>query len=323
MNVDLHASDPKTAVGPAVEDIIAAARHQLELGSECEWDLVTWRRKLGKMLFEVEQHSDGTSERIIGKVSRSTRSRQTFEFLEKLWNAGMRPPSKHMVPRPVAYLRDLDLLLQGKAPGEQLASLIQARSDAATGGASQAAAWLARLHSLDVAADQETIKPASIERWIEELSAELPKQAARIRRACDSLSPLLSGSDATVPSHGDYHPLNIFLADDRVTVIDLDTFGHRERAADVAYFMAQTAIMGYLAHGNFHSTRQVRAAFLQAYEAESGVHVSQARMALYAAAAFIQSLHYERAILHTNNERIVQVWLQSAEQCLSKQAVDL
>src|SRR5262249_56097425 len=69
-----------------------------------------------------------------------------------------------------------------------------------------------------------------------------------------------------VPSHGDFHHKNVFITvDGRVTVIDFDTFGLQEQAADVAYFLAQTAIMGYRSRGSFAATNRARHCFLQAY----------------------------------------------------------
>jgi Ser/Thr protein kinase RdoA (MazF antagonist) len=111
--------------------------------------------------------------------------------------------------------------------------------------------------------------------------------------------------------------MNVFLAEHgRVTVIDFDTFSARERAADVAYFLAQAAIMGYLDKGSFNATSGVRSAFLAEYQRSARCEFDAARLGLYIALAFLQSLHFETCILHTGNSSIVDPWLKSAEQCL-------
>jgi Ser/Thr protein kinase RdoA (MazF antagonist) len=158
-----------------------------------------------------------------------------------------------------------------------------------------------------------------VERCKAEVPGELPQMKKRTAKIADRMLHELAGRGSAdwVPSHGDFHPMNVFLADNgRVTVIDFDTFSARERASDVAYFLAQSAIMGYLDKGTFKSTSQVRTAFLSEYQRVARCEFDKARLGLYIAFAFLQSLHFERCILHTGNSSIVDPWLRSAERCL-------
>jgi Ser/Thr protein kinase RdoA (MazF antagonist) len=155
-----------------------------------------------------------------------------------------------------------------------------------------------------------------MERCSGELASEVPSQASRIARLGDEISGALRAFTSLdlVPCHGDYHPMNVFIDDDgRVTVIDLDTLSSCERESDIAYFCAQTAIMGYFEFGSFGDTLPVREAFLSGY----GLPLDSRRLGVYAAEAFLRSLHYDLCILRTNQRTLIDPWLTAAAQCLS------
>ena len=128
-----------------------------------------------------------------------------------------------------------------------------------------------------------------------------------------ALLALLTPDMKLVPSHGDFHSKNVYITDDgRVTLIDLDTFGRQEPAADVAYFLAQTAIIDYHRHRSFVVSKQHRDCFLHCYLGASPP-IPHDRLALHLGITFLQSLHYELCVLHTGNFAIVDLWLRNIE----------
>jgi hypothetical protein len=324
VNVNLEASDPSFAGKPAPEEdvrnILSWARERLGVGDDRPWTLISARSKLKKTLFEVEEAGSEKTFRMIGKVSRSDRSRNAFHSLQSVWDAGFRPPSCYRVVQPIAYLEERRLLLQAKAPGTQLLDLIRRGDPRLPEMAGDAARWLVALHNASIAAEPFAGEPQVVERCRAELSEELPEHAERIHHAAGALIEKFGERAGTrrVPSHGDFHPMNVFLTDDRcVTVIDFDTFSAREPASDVAYFLSQSAIMGYLDKGSFERSRALRRTFAAAYEEAAGCRLDERRLGLYIAFAFLQSLHFELAILHTGNTKIAAPWLDSAERCLA------
>jgi len=278
---------------------------------------------MGKWIVEFEaKELDGTEaakKGFIGKIDRGNRGQGTFEVLAALWNAGFRPPSPYTVVRPLAYVPDRRLLLQEKAPGRLAREIVFADSGAACDVLGRVAGWLVALQSCTV------VPPSRVEQAKEavvlhgrELRQSLPQHDNRIRclveRALSEFDP--SRLTALAPSHGDFHLENVFVEESgRVTAIDLDKFGLGERAADVAYLLAQTAIMGYRRHGNFLATARIRDHFLQAYlkEADS---LSYSRLSVYLGMAFLQSLFYELCILKTGDFALIEPWLNNAERCL-------
>jgi len=184
----------------------------------------------------------------------------------------------------------------------------------------KAARWLAALHAARVEAEPWKHDGAMLDRCSSELGSKIPAERARIGAIAGKAQagrPSSQGA-ALAPSHGDFHPMNIFLAPSgRVTVIDWDTFGGRERAADVGYFLSQTAIIGYLQHASFNATESMRRRFLECYEQAARTTLDRKRLGSIMAASFLRSLHYELCILHTGNSEIIEPWLRSAEQGLA------
>ena len=307
MPINLEGSDPVfrgTRPGAGVDELVEWARLQLNIGPDRPWRVMSSRQKLGKTLFEIDE----CGKRIIGKVSLSERAQRTFAKLSTLWNAGMRPPSKCIVTEPLGWLPERHLLLQCKAEGIQLIDRIRERSPRAIDGAVQAGQWLHALQGLAVQVSPPA--PPDLERCRTELSEVLPDEARRLDGIADSLD--LASGEPLVPSHGDYHPLNIFLAEDgTVTVNALDTFAAREPAADTGYCLAQMAIMGHHVLGGFNATAEVRTAFQHAAPS-----APEERIDTNIRWAFLRSLHYDLCILKIRERGHVEPFLAVAERGL-------
>jgi hypothetical protein len=303
---------------PEAEELAAWARQQLKLGSDRPWTLISARHRLGKLFFEVEEKNGTGSRRLVAKVSKTDRRKGTFDILSRLWKAGLRPPSPYTTVEPVAYLPERKLLLQERAPGRPLLELVLAQPEAQADAAAKAARWLIALQNLDIQAAESADLACDIDKCCLELGGALAARAGQIRRLNEQVSAGLerAGRDL-LPSHGDFHPLNIYLADTgRVTGIDLDTFGLRRPVADVAYFLAQAALMGYMQKRSFAATATVRDVFLKTYEAEASRHLPRDVLGALMAGAFVRSLHYDVCILKTDR-RFDEQWLTAAERCVA------
>ena len=305
-------------------ELVACVLPHLDNGRIHSCELVRWyKRRREKLVVEIKATApDGNGHvptRCIVKMHGSDRTIGSYEALSRLWEAGFRPPSPYTVPRPVAYIADRGLLVQEKAPGAPLLDIILRGGHDATAAVVRAVGWLAALHTSAVEAAPRRAKLLSaVTRYAKELAAILPLQASRITRLAASALEQIESSDqsVSVPSHGDFHPKNIFITPTgQVAAIDFDTFGRQAAAADVAYFLAQTAIMGYFRRGSFAATAFVRDSFLEAYE-KAVFPLARRRLALYLGMAFLQSLHYELWVLRNDKPAIIEPWLDNGERCL-------
>jgi aminoglycoside phosphotransferase (APT) family kinase protein len=314
--VDPTAKDPAFREGrlPDMDLLAAVEQARAMLGVSQPWRLISARRKLGKALFEVQEGD----RRLIGIISRSERMGHAFASLRAVWEAGMRPPAACTVVEPVGHAPELNLMVMEKAGGQLLWQTIERGSEYALEHTEMAAQWLAALHGLSVDAPAWSEDRNRIEHWGAQLKKVLPHEAPRIGELLDGiLERVNSQRGELVPSHGDFHGGNLFIAaGPRITVIDLDKFGLREREFDIAYFLAQTACMGFWARGSFNWTQPFRERFLRRYERLSGAALDFERLNVYMAATLLQNLNYDLSVFKTGRVEIAPAFLELAETCV-------
>jgi hypothetical protein len=298
-----------------VDELLHWAREQLGIGPDRPWRLISSRRKLRKILFEFEECTPDGPRRCIAKVSESKNTRHAFRMLQLLWESGMRPPSSCCVVAPIAFFPEKHLLLQEKAPGTQLREKIRAGSATAADGR-RAAAWLLHLQGLDL----PHLKPGTtgnLERVRQELPSAIPSHSTRIIRILECVAASQQPADPLLPSHGDFHPMNLYLTPEQVTAIDLDTVALREPAYDVAYFVAQAAIMGYLVSEGFAGTEELRSAILDEFRRAAPDRLDMERITVHVVFALLRSLHYDFCILHSKPEALVEPFLSAVERIIA------
>jgi aminoglycoside phosphotransferase (APT) family kinase protein len=296
-----------------IEDIIAWARQRLGVNHTRPWRLVSARRKLGKTLFEVEEQTSSGSRRLIGKLGKADRADTLFNASRDLRDNGFRPPAMFIVTDVIGYAPERGFVLQEKAAGLQASDVILKKPEFACSTAVSCAQWLATLHQCGVPAPEATSDQEELTKWVAGLKAALPKEEARI----DSINAairheLAQPATELTPCHGDFHPMNIFIADKCVTGIDIDKFCRREPESDVAYFLSQTAAFDFFENSSFDKTADARQAFVDAYETAMAGAIRRRRAAMYMAMAFLKNLHFEIVLLETGRSDYVEPWLSSA-----------
>jgi hypothetical protein len=105
---DQTAAD-ETVSAPKIDELIDVVRERV--GGE--WNVIRSVMKLRKILFEAEWNG----RRIIGKVSKSDRAKTAYESFQIVWKCGLRPPARHTVVEPIAWIPERSLLILEKAPG--------------------------------------------------------------------------------------------------------------------------------------------------------------------------------------------------------------
>jgi len=213
------------------------------------------------------------------------------------------------VPRPYGYLPQEGALLQATAPGTSWANLVQTEDPSLATGSERAAAWLLQLQRSRLAGEPRDRAGAveSVQRWSQELAATFPGHAYQLESVAGRLVPALQSDGIPLaPSHGDYHPMNVFLTPTLTTVIDFDTFALREAAFDVGYAIGQLLIMSYFQTGAFDPGAKAAHAFWHHYQ--TGGQALWNRVAAQIARTFLQSLHYELYTLHNNRLELLSLW---------------
>jgi hypothetical protein len=180
-------------------------------------------------------------ERLIGKVFRDQRGARVFETLSRLHaasrNGGRLHPPFHMA-EPLAYYRDLSMVVQTAVQGVELSRL---GADADWVSAARAVADnLAALH--DLPAD---IEPRTLAWLTHKLCRPRPDELVTARPeladAVENILQALALADAAGPGstlvHGDLGLGQVLFGQDRAAFVDLDGVCRSHAALDVANFL--------------------------------------------------------------------------------------
>lgn len=270
-----------------------------------------------QLCYEDAAGSEPQIAELVAKVYGSDRGAKANGVLRSLWEVGFRPPSSYQVSEPFGYSSELGTLLQGRAAGQTWAEFLDGDAVALATASTEAARWLIQLQETTVHGDAMGWERdvASVRRQAEELTATFPAHAARLDHLASRLTERLRAPEVPlVAAHGDYHPKNVFLAPDHVTVIDFDTFGRREAAFDVGYAIGQLLIISYLRLGGFAPGARAALAFWHHYGARGAAPWS--RVAPHMARTFLQSLHYELCTLRNGRVDLLALWADRIEEGL-------
>ena len=310
---------------PAIRERLAATLQELRsvigIDPTTELRIVNAWSKRKKVLFELEEKGHQQHRTLIGRLmdgpSRADRNRACYQALEVLWAAGLRAPCAFTVPQPIGHLENWQVILQEKAPGDLLDHLFVRDAGTARCSAAMAGEWLNALHSLPLGFSEQTMILPKLDIWSAALKQLSPQHTKMLERIHQQITAQLSDQSAgsPVPSHGDFHATNLLICGTgRVTGIDFDNFGGRERSADLGYFLGQTAARGFRKTGSFGSTAEVRTAFLQSYTAAAGPRTPpRLRIGSHAGAAFLRLLHDELCLMKSGRTDFIDPWLRAAE----------
>ena len=302
----LHRAVPELAVGLwSMRD--ARALVTLPRGSQrftaC---VVTW-----------QDHSRGRTDcaELVVKEDRKRMPRWADRAARLLVGAGFGPGSQSQVAAPFGVCGPGVLVSERVAGLSLLATLRNApTATAAAVLAERAATWLLDLQSVPLAlptSDRRDLG-AALPQLVElaavlgpESARELGELARRLQAACGA------GQDAVVTSHGDLHPANLFLTGDAVVAIDLDTVAAREPAYDVGSAVSHLVVTSLLAGAPPEHGVAAAARLWDAYRRGGGV-AQDHRIAVQAARALVQSLHFELVTFATRRVELAPLWIGAA-----------
>lgn len=274
---------------------------------------------------------------LFGKVySAVTDAVAAHRTAEWLWQAGGNGTGPALVPRPLAVIDELRLVLSEAAGGSHdregidgrrvlRPSGVSGRNGGPTGGVRSAedalvgaAAALAGLHAAGTGEGLthlcgSAVYAARARQWAAALAGQLPAFAEQLSTAVDALTVALRHTHPPrlVPVHGTFKPSRlVFCGADRPVITDLDRVCLADPALDVGYFLAHLR-PPRLWRGQGESRTwftRAHAVFCEAYLrelAQAGAGACRsgipARAALFEAAALLKIA--SRRVRHLNGPR--------------------
>ena len=319
---------PDQALPPATEIAAAYAHAMGRQPAEVQVSLQKRQRRFRKELVEIRvstSPSSGAAETVlVGKRYTTTeRGANAFRLLRYLAEQGMSNSSLDVV-RPVAYLDRWQFLMMAKAAGRTVTdALLRAPND--EWPVRLAARWLRRLHGI-APAPWMTPQVASraerdLPRIVRDLTAALPHEGDRIR----ALGRHLRAAEAPVSSpctlHGDFHPENVLVDGDHVTVIDFDHGAVGDVMWDVGYFVGQLEVIALERLGGAERLRAAARAFVDEYFSgtlDASERTFRGRLEHSRVLTLLESLHYRCCILHVPGAGLAEQLLAECERALAR-----
>lgn len=260
------------------------------------------------------QTSQPSQIEVIGKVFRDERGSRLFALQEALWRDGFGANAADMifVPRPLAYVPKMRMLLQEKAPGKTLNEL--ALRSPILSQVARCAEGLAKLHNSHAFSaapaversvendSRPALQPYSLEdelrnldSYTEDLRQSRPVSYADLvvlREGLFAWADALPPLGAAVPIHRDFYYSQLLFDGPRLTLIDFDLVALGDPAIDVANFIAHLHFLGLDHFDSLHALDAEADRFLEVYARCQKVDESfLQRLSFYQAATFYRLLN--------------------------------
>ncbi|HET7467161.1 MAG TPA: phosphotransferase [Candidatus Dormibacteraeota bacterium] len=267
----------------------------------------------------------GVRSDIYGKVQPGQRGLRTYRLEETLWRAAVQSDGLLRVPRPLAFVKELGLLLEGAVPGQPVKGERASREFQGVGTA--AAEAIAVVHETGLEPDERIY----IEKELERLDSVAEQFIYVDPKAHFLLSELLlhlrdrlerTLEEEVVPTHADLK-YDQFMYDDGVySLIDFDYFALAETSYDLAKFCAYAIPSAPNGWEDSVSAEAVRTSFLNRYR-ELRPHATLERFQIYEAVILALRAMTMMWTQHRGWEHAAEVFLVMAQERLNTRLPDV
>lgn len=216
------------------------------------------------VVYELEFAHDpgdaGSPSPMVAKTYRGDKGKNAYIGMQALWSSKLSTSAAVAVAEPLAFVPELNVLLQGPVAGGatlkgHIRSAFAAGTPEALGEVSdyvdKSAVGLAELHTSGVTYGG-TVTWADMVADVEETLGRVVSIAPELAEAAAPLLARLAEraaahpSDPFVPTHGSFRPNQVLLNDGEIGFIDFDRFSQAEPGLDVASFLAAMKDAGRL-----------------------------------------------------------------------------
>ena len=274
--------------------------------------------------YELDEPGSVRSE-IYGKVQPHQRGQRTFELETRLWQAACESDGLLRMPRPLAFVKEIGLLLEGAVPGVPVKGLRDSEEFRGVGVA--AADAIAVIHESGLEPD-ETIE---LEKELERLEYVAEQFAYTNPKAHFLLNDLLihlddrlerSFAEEVLPTHADLKYDQFLHHEGLYSLIDFDYFAMAETSYDLAKFCAYLFPSAPRSWEDSVSAEAVRLAFLRRYR-ELRPHATLDRFQIYEAVVLALRAMTMMWSQHRGWEQAAEVFLVMAQERLNSRLPDL
>ncbi len=230
---------------------------------------------------------------LIGKLYATDRE-DVFRAMKQISEAGFGPEAEFSIPKPLAYIQDLKLLLQEKVEGRLATEIFSNGNESQRAlAAERCARWLAHFHAnAPPVGNAFLLTNELMDYWVHRFrSVGSLEMKARLLSQRLATAALALGPTETCACHGGYWHQQIILTDDRVATVDWDNHCIADPARDVAKFIIELQQLALRSHGRTDALDVVIEVFYQTYTANSRFPVAKS-LPLYKAAVCLKRSKY-------------------------------
>ncbi|HEY6119730.1 MAG TPA: phosphotransferase, partial [Pyrinomonadaceae bacterium] len=267
---------------------------------------------------------------LVGTWRQDNRNYDMDSLYKRLWEAGFCKAQNLNVPQPAGYWNKLHLRLREKALGKLLKDWINYADADWTGPMRRVGAWLAKLHNSTI----ELERTFNVENelrlfqgWLSDLMAsDAAWMAHEKKRVSELMEELICRTrdtklDQACMTHGDFHPENIFVRGNSITVIDFEQSVIGEPASDLGYLLGEIDVQSdrYWHRRGRHSPVDIERTaepMLEEYVNKCGEHALE-KIAFYCARTYMKHLIHTVRMKGNEDPHSVTLWLDKAEACLA------
>ena len=196
----------------------------------------------------------GWPELVVAKTYKGGKGKHAYAGMRALWDSPFREHGGVTLAEPLAYLPELNVLVQGPIREEQtlqelIASAVRANTPAAInelyGFVRRTAAGLAGLHCSDVrfgAVRTWEDELAEVRSVVDDIASAVPAVAAAAEPLLARLETLAAQhpADPIMTIHGTFRPGQALIYQGQIGFIDFDSFCQAEPALDLSLFLRRT-----------------------------------------------------------------------------------
>jgi aminoglycoside phosphotransferase (APT) family kinase protein len=224
----------------------------------------------GRCTFEITLETTSGCHSLIGKVYAEDRA-DVYHTMEDISRAGFGPGAEFAIPRPLAFLAPLRLLLCEKVAGTRATDLILSPHECdRVLAAERCARWLARFHALGPQSGR-VVRLTDQLRLLEGCWHSLADRGRPFAGTASRLFERLSvtarglGDIELCAGHGMYTSGQVLLHEGRTVTVDWDTYSVTDPSYDVARMLVGFKRLGLRHFGSMHALDGAAEAFLKTY----------------------------------------------------------
>jgi thiamine kinase-like enzyme len=268
---------------------------------------------------------------LIGTWRQDARNSDMDDLYKRLWQGGFSKAHDLNIPQPLGYWGRLHLRLRERAAGKLLKDWINYADADWTAPMRRVGAWLAKLHNSNIKVERKfdiENEVRLLEGWRADLMVcDFPWMAHEKDRVAELMGEFIARTremelDRVCITHGDFHPENIFVRGNAITVIDFEQSAIGDPASDLGYLLGEIDVQSdryWHRRGRLSplDLERTGTAMLNEYFNKCS-DLAFERIPFYRARTYLKHLIHTVRMKGTEDPASVTLWLDKGEACLKE-----